>query len=106
MIGYIDLVTVVCVNVLVALNTATNTATKGHRVVRNFALLQGICLLACFLLNIFYKVGGVSVECIATRYGLGGREIESRCVRISASLRTGPGPTKTSVQWVSGLSRR
>ena len=78
MIGCIDLVTVVCVNVLVALNTATNSVTKGDRVVRNFALLQGVCLLACFLLNFFYKMGRVSVDGIATGYGLRGREIESQ----------------------------
>ena len=61
--------TVVCVNVLVALNTATNSVTKGDRVVRNFVLLQGICLLACFLLNFFYKMDRVSVDGITLATG-------------------------------------
>ena len=94
-IGYIDLLTVVCVNVLVALNTATNSVTKGDRVVRNFALLQGVCLLACFLLNFFYKMGRVSVDGIATGYGLRGREIESRCERYFLHRsRWAPGPPR------------
>ena len=71
--------TTVCVNVLVTLNNAPNSVTKDDRSVRNLALLLGIRLLVCFLLNYFYKVGRVSVDGIATRYALGGREIESRC---------------------------
>jgi hypothetical protein len=77
-VSFINLVTLVCVNVLVTLNTAPNSVTKGDRVVRNVALLLGNCLLACFLVNLFYKVARFSVDGIATRYGLGGRVIESR----------------------------
>jgi len=78
-ISYINLVTTVCVNALVTLNTAPNSVTKGEKLVRNLAFLLGICLLVYFLINLFYKVGRVSVDGIATRYGLGGRKIESRC---------------------------
>ena len=93
--GCIDLVTVVCDNVLVALNTAPNSVPKWDRVVRNLVLLQGICLLAWFLLNLFNKVGRVSVDGIATGYGLRGREIESRCERYFLHRsRWAPGPPR------------
>jgi len=59
-ISYINLVTMVCVNVLVTLNTAPNSVTKGDRFVRNLASLLGICLLACFLLNSFTKWAGLA----------------------------------------------
>ena len=91
---------------LVNLNTAPNSVSKGIRFVRNLAFLLGICLLACFLLNLFYKLSRDSVDGITTRYGLG--ESGDRIPvgeRFSAPVQTGPGPIKTSVHWVPSVSR-